>query len=130
MNSKPESVNALHDWILQAGETERRLPRATPAQHTTTWPDTLPDWLAYADDASVPSIGNATSEAVTRFDWLCRVLLQRPEDERRIIWATAHSAAFRARGPAWSRIGRLLHCDRRTAKRRYEAALIHLWYAI
>ena len=53
-----------------------------------------------------------------------------PEDDRKLVWAVAHSAAFKARGAPWTRLARLLHLgtDGRVVKRRYMDALVRLHY--
>jgi len=53
------------------------------------------------------------------------------EEDRRIIWAAAHSAAFRHRGPQWTKITKILGLnDPRMVKRQYKDALIKLWYRL
>ena len=127
--SKPSGVAELHDWIIEAGETERRLPAAVAKYRGSWWPEMLPEWLAYASEATVVGLDPATAEQVTRFDILASQILNMHVDERRRLWAVAHAGAFRSRGPNWVRVGKYLHCERRTAKRRYESALISLWYS-
>ena len=50
------------------------------------------------------------------------------KEDRRLVWAVAHSAAFRGRGPKWSKIAKLAHTHRETVKRRYEKALLDVFY--
>ena len=127
--SKPSGVSELHDWIIEAGETERRLPAAVKKYRGSYWPEMLPEWLSYASEATVVGLDPATAEQVTRFDILASQILNMHVDERRLLWAVAHAGAFRSRGVNWVRVGKYLHCERRTAKRRYESALISLWYS-
>lgn len=126
---KPRSIVELHDWLIEAAETERRLPAALPRYRGSWWPEVLTDWMSYADETTTVRLGPATSEQVTRYDTIAEQLLEQHVDDRRLLWATAHSGAFRKRGPSWVKVAKYLHCNRRTAKRRYEAALIGLWYA-
>ena len=125
----PSSIDALHDWLIEAAETERRLPAALPRYRGSWWPEALPEWLSYADETTEVKLGAATSEQVTRYDNLAKQMINVPVDDRRLLWAVAHAGAFRSRGPSWAKVARYMHCDRRTAKRRYEEALISLWYA-
>ena len=40
----------------------------------------------------------------------------------------AHSAAFRERDPAWRNIARIVHHNEKTMKRRYEKALVNIYF--
>ena len=114
----------LHDLLLAAAETERRLPPAMRKARNSWWPDTIPEWLSYPDEQVYVRLGAATNEQVTAYDLAIRIVTAQPdESHRQLLWAVAHSGAFRARGPAWRKIARLRHCDRRTVKRVYHQAL-------
>ncbi len=117
------SPSALHDFLIEACETERRLPPAIRRQSVTFWVDTLPEWLSYADPTTRTTLAGATAEQIGRYDALSTLVLQLNEPDRRLLWATARSAAFRSR-PSWSKVGRMLHCDRRKVKRMYLKALL------
>jgi hypothetical protein len=53
------------------------------------------------------------------------------EADRRLIWAVAHSAAFRDRGAKWTKIAKILGLnDPRIVKRRYQDALVRLYYKL
>ena len=127
--NKPTSIDELHDWLIAAAETERRLPPALPRYRGSYWPEPKPEWLAYADELTEVKLGPATTRQVDQYDIIAKQIYTRPVDDRRLLWATAHAGAFRSRGPSWAKVGKYLHCDRRTAKRRYQEALINLWYA-
>ena len=102
-------VVELNDLFLEAAETERKLPPAVRKQKMCAWPDYVTSWSAYGYNA---------------FEML-------DDDDRRLVWAVAHSAAFRQRGPSWSKIARLLSLnDPRIVKKRYKDALIRLYYKI
>ena len=123
-DSKKISALDLHSLLLGAAETERRMPPAMRQARSAWWPDTLPEWLEYPDEQTYTRLGAATSEQITAYDLAVRVVTQQPvEETRRLMWAVAHSAAFRARGPAWRKLAKLQHCDRRTVKRVYQEAL-------
>lgn len=117
------SPSALHDFLVEACETERRLPPAIKRQSVTFWVDTLPEWLSYADLKTRTALAGATAEQIGRYDALVGLVLQLSEPDRRLLWATARSAAFRSR-PSWSKLGRRFHCDRRKVKRMYLKALL------
>ena len=72
-----------------------------------------------------------TSEQISDMDWIVERVIKLDQDDRRIIWAAAHSAAFRQRGPQWTRIKKILGLsDPRIVKRRYQDALVKLWYQL
>jgi hypothetical protein len=49
-------------------------------------------------------------------------------DDRKMVWAVSHSAAFRERGAQWQKLARMNGLrDGRQIKRRYTDALVRLW---
>ena len=123
------SVLRLHEWLLEAAETERRLPPALRKQSFSNWPDIKAEWLAYAPSAVVMGLARATSDQITRYDKMLIWISAMPEAyDRNLLWAAAHSAAFRDRGPKWSKLARLLKINRKTVKANYEQALLRLYY--
>jgi len=123
------SLAVLHDLLVEACETERRSLKGIRRATLTYWPDTLPEWLSYPDPATRTSLALATAEQLSRYDELVGLVARLEESQRRLVWATAHSAAFRSR-PRWAKLGRMFHCDRRKVKRLYLKALleaVRLW---
>jgi len=117
--------------IMEAVETERRLPPAIRKQKLASWPDYKTEWLNYGYVVYMPSLPRATTLQVTKYEHTIDLLLEKCSDHDRILlWAVAHSGAFRQRGPKWSVLGRAYHQDRRTVKRNYLDALIRLHYTI
>ena len=116
---------ALHDLIIEAAETERRLPAARAKVTTTYWPDTLPEWMSYADEVTTMKLASASARQIDDYDLVLEIItfVADPED-RALLWAVAKSAAFRSRGPAWLKIAKLRHCDRRTVKNDYQTLLL------
>jgi hypothetical protein len=51
-------------------------------------------------------------------------------DDARLVWRVCFSAVGRERGPAWSAIGRSYGVSHRVVRRRFEGALISLYYFI
>ena len=123
------SITVLHDSLIEVAETERRLP-AGRRQKLASWPDFKHDWLAYADEKTAVGLGKANARQIDRYDQVLDAIIKlREPDDRRLLWATAHSAAFRRRGPAWSKLAKLMHTNRRTVKQRYEEALHRMFWA-
>ena len=131
MMKRPVTVEALHLLLIEASETERRLPRAHPKPGVTYWPVyQQSEWLAYADEKTRQKLDPATAQQITRYDQLLdTICCLQEEEDRKILWVTARMAAFRTRIP-WLKIGKVFSIDRRTAKRRYETALLSLFYSM
>jgi hypothetical protein len=130
MMKRPPTVEALHLLLVEASETERRLPRAHPKPSVTYWPVYQAEWLAYADEKTRQNLDPATAQQITRYDQLLdTICCLQEEEDRKILWVTARLSAFRTRIP-WLKIGKVFSIDRRTAKRRYETALLSLFYSM
>jgi hypothetical protein len=130
MMKRPPTVEALHLLLVEASETERRLPRAHPKPSVTYWPVYQAEWLAYADEKTRQNLDPATAQQITRYDQLLdTICCLQEEEDRKILWVTARMSAFRTRIP-WLKIGKVFSIDRRTAKRRYETALLSLFYSM
>ena len=124
-------IDELHDMLIQAAETERRLPPAVRKQKMASWPDYPLDWHGYGWTQQGEVILRPTSEQISDMDWIVERVIKLDQNDRRIIWAAAHSAAFRQRGPQWTRIKKILGLnDPRIVKRRYQDALVKLWYQL
>ena len=122
-------VYELDHLIQEAAETERRLPSAYRKQKLASWPEYQTEWLSYGDIVYSPGLPKATTLQVTKYEYVLGLLIdQCDEPDRRLIWAVAHSGAFRERGPKWTKLAKAYHQDRRTVKNNYKAALIRLHY--
>ena len=125
-------VAQLNDLFFEAAETERKLPSAYRKQKMVNWPDYVTEWSGYGYSTAEPTRLKATPDQITRLDKAIDLALTKMDDEdRRLVWAVAHSAAFRDRGAKWSKIARLLSLhDPRIVKRRYKDALVRLYYKL
>ena len=126
------SITSLHDSLVAAAETERRLPAAIRKQKLASWPEYLLDWTLYTTDGKTNvKLDRATAKQITRYDFVLDsiIKLQRPED-RKVLWFAAHSAAFKQRGPGWTKIAKVMKTNRRTVKQKYESALFRLFYSL
>jgi hypothetical protein len=125
------NVEELDEWLIEAAETERRLPPAYRKQKLASWPSYKTDWLAYGVDVYNPALTKASSAQVSRYEYMLILLIEKcSTKDRQLLWAVGNTAAFRARGPKWSVLARKFHRDRRTIKRDYFDALIRLHYKI
>lgn len=110
--------------MLDAAVTDRRLPAAERYTTSTWWPDRRQEWGDYAPDRTQTRLARATPEQIDNYDLAHRIVASVSSvTDRRLLWAVAHSAVFRARGPAWSHIARITRMNRRAVKRAYEMCL-------
>jgi hypothetical protein len=125
-------IDDLAGLFFEAAETERKMPRgAHPAGGGTAWPEIAPDpSLAYGYGEYEPRPSPASSRDVTRYDVALELTKAMPIDDARLVWRVCFSAVGRARGPAWSAIGRSYGVSHRVVRRRFESALIGLYYFI
>ena len=126
---KPD-VNQLNDLFFEAAETERKLPAAIRRQKMCAWPDFPQSWKAYGYNEFQVRLPKATPTQVDNFDRALVLGIKHMDpDDRRLVWAVAHSAAFRERGAKWDQLARMHGLrDGRQIKRRYMDALIRCWY--
>ena len=126
------NVNALHDLFLGAAETDRRLPPATRKAKLAAWPEVVKDWHGYGWTQIGETILRPTAKQISEYDEALRLTTVMPEDDRKLVWAVAHSAAFKARGAPWTKLARMmgLGMDGRAVKRRYMDALVRLPYQL
>ena len=126
---KPD-VNQLNDLFFEAAETERKLPAAIRRQKMCAWPDFPQSWKAYGYNEFQVRLPKATPTQVDNFDRALVLGIKHMDaDDRKLVWAVAHSAAFRERGAKWHQLARMRGLrDGRQIKRRYTDALIRCWY--
>ena len=126
------SVAQLSDIFFQAAETERKLPAAVRKQKLSSWPEYVQEWSAYGYDDFKVGLPKATPSQVTAYEQALFLGIEMMDaDDRRMVWAVAHSAAFRERGPKWQKLARMRGLrDGRQIKRRYMDALIRLHYKL
>jgi len=125
-------VRELSDFFFEAAETERKLPPATRKQKMSSWPDYVQSWSAYGYSEFDPKLPKASPTQIDSYMKAISLGIDMMDkEERQIVWAVAHSAAFKERGPAWTKIARLRgYRDGRIIKRQYTDALIKCWYRI
>ena len=124
-----KDVAGLASFFFEAADTERRLPSVRRQSVNCCWPDFADDpSVAFGYNDTVTRLAKASPGAITRYDQALELCLLLDVDERRVIWASAHSAVRRQRGPTWRAIGALLGMQAATVKRRFESAILTLWY--
>jgi hypothetical protein len=121
----------LAGLFMEAAATERKLPRGIGLDVQCAWPEMLPEpELAYGYNEEEEHIGSANKVEVRNYDWAIRITSAMEADDAKLVWACAHSAARRNRGPAWARIGRIKGLHAQTVKRRFERAILALWFSL
>ena len=125
-------VSQLSDIFFEAAETERKLPPAFRKQKMSAWPDYPQEWSAYGWSEYKPGLPKATPAQIDSYERALFLSIEMMDkDDRQMVWAVAHSAAFRERGPNWRKLADVKGLtDGRQIKRRYTDALIRLWYRV
>ena len=122
-------VSGLAMLFFEAADTERRLPGIRKGSIKSCWPDYPEEAnLAFGYNEVEVKLAKASPSAITRYDQTLELCMLMSTYDRKIVWAAAHSAARRQRGPAWKKISKFLHMHPATVKRKFEAAILNLWY--
>ena len=122
-------VSGLPVLFFEAADTERRLPGLRMGSIKSCWPDYPEEAnLAFGYNQVEVKLAKASPVAITRYDQALELGMMLGGDDRKIVWAAAHSAARRQRGPAWKKIAKLLHMHPATVKRKFERAILELWH--
>ena len=77
-------INALHDRILEAAETERRLPAAMRRQKLASWPDYPLDWHGYGWTQVGEVMLRPTADQISNLDWVMDRVLSLTERDRNL----------------------------------------------
>ena len=121
----------LDSLFKEAAETERRMPPALRKAKQATWPDYVKDWMGYGWTQQGETVLKPTAKQIDNLDYALGLGLTMPEDDRRLIWAVCHSAAFKQRGASWTKLARMLGLhDPRRVKQAYKDAMIRLYYQL
>ena len=123
------NVAGMAGLFFEACETERRLPSARRMSVKSCWPD-------YPDDPSLSfgyndvetRLARASPRQISRYDMALDLGMLLEVRDRKLVWASAHSAVRRQRGPHWKKIGKMLGMHPETAKRKFDRAMLELWY--
>ena len=122
-------VAGLSGLFFEACETERTLPSARRMSVKSCWPD-------YPDDPSLSfgyndvetKLARASPRQISRYDMALDVAMLLDVSDRKLVWASAHSAVRRQRGPHWRKIGKMMGMHQDTVKRRFARSMLELWY--
>ena len=117
------TLEELDELLIEAARTEMSLMPVLRKPRYVGWPEYPSDWTAYAATDALPPRFVASPEQIDRLDYALDAVLCLPVPARRLVWAVAFSAAYRDRGPAWTKLSKRFRCDRRTVKRRYKQSL-------
>lgn len=122
-------VAQLSDMFFEAAETERALPPAIRKQKLGSWPEYAQQWSAYGYSEFKPKHPRPSPKQVDAYTKALYLGIEHMNaDDRKMVWAVSHSAAFRERGAQWQKLARMNGLrDGRQIKRRYQDALVRLW---
>ena len=122
-------VAQLSDLFFEAAKTERALPPAIRKQKLGSWPEYAQQWSAYGSAEFNPKLPVPSPKQVSAYDRALILGIEHMDaDDRKMVWAVSHSAAYRERGAQWQKLARMHGLrDGRQIKRRYQDALIRLW---
>jgi hypothetical protein len=124
-----KDVSGLAGLFFEAADTERRMPGVRMGSIKSCWPDYPEEAnLAFGYNQVEVRLAKAHPSAISRYDQVLELSLLLELDDRKIVWAASHSAARRQRGPAWKKISMFLNMHPVTVKRRFNRALLDLWY--
>ncbi len=131
VRDKVGDVDGLTDLFFTAAEVEQKMPQALNKRIRAAWPETAPEPnLSYGYNETEVRRGAATSIEVDLYDVALELSLMFEDGEARLVWLCAHSQVRRERGVQWRRIGKLLSVHPATAKRRFERAILGLWFKL
>ena len=127
----------LHWFLVRAAATEQALPSISKITLKTLWPEMATERnVDYKPDRTVVTLCKATNKQVDAHSRALELVINSIADptDRRIVWAVAHSAAFRERGPKFKKLtqkfkgmGKEYPKSEKLLKRRYEEALFNLY---
>ena len=124
------TVEDFNELFMEAAQTERSMPGVFRKQKLASWPDYVQSWSSYGwSDVEQVRI-QPTAAQVDRLDFALDLGLRMGKDDRKLVWAAAHSAVGRERGPQWTKLGKMLGRSRRSVKSDYIAALVRLTWII
>ena len=127
----------IHKYLVRAAETEMALPSLFKATLMTLWPYTASERnVDYKPDRTVVTYCKPTPKQIDAHDHAVAMVVETLADpiDRQIVWAVAHSAAFRDRGPKWRKLaqkfkglGKGYPKYEKALKSRYEQALFRIY---
>ena len=124
-----KDVTGFTVLFFEAAETEISLPSVRRQSVKSCWPDYAPDAeLSYGYNETITRRAKATPHEITRYDMALEVGMLLGEYDRKLVWACAHSAVRRQRGPHWKKIGSMFGIHAATAKRQFNRAMLEVWY--
>ena len=129
MNRDNWSITDLDELYKESAQTLAMLPSALKKQKLNYWPDTVQShWDVYNYHDVGASRVTPSAKQVSRLEFALSLGLKIDREDNRLIWRVATSSVYRVRGIQWLKLAKHYRCDRRTVKRRYEQALIRLYY--
>ena len=123
-------IGVLTSMFFDAAETERRLPAVVRKQTRAAWPDYPDEPDAYGWTDEEVRLGPASAKAIEDYNLALNLTFLMGEQDRKLVWNVAHSAAFRTRGAQWRSLSQKMGVAAPTVRRRFEYAILRLWQLI
>jgi len=122
----------LRDLFFMAAVTERKLPRAIRKQKMNSWPEYVQEWSGYGYSEFEPKEPRPSPAEISSYENMLFLSVEKMNsDDRKLVWMVSHSAVKRDRGPAFSKIAKIMGLrDGRQVKRRFSDALVRLSFRI
>jgi hypothetical protein len=123
---KDPNLAIIHKFLLQAAETERRMPPVRNKGTVTVWPEVAAERnVDFRPDKTFVTVCRATNKQIDNHAHADDLINLLDEEDRLLVRKVLKKACFR-RVPPWHQLAKHFHCDRRTVTRRYEKALFVL----
>lgn len=124
-----KDVSGFTVLFFEAAETEITLPNVRRQSVKSCWPDYADDPdLSYGYNMTIFQRATATPHQITRYDMALDVGMLLIPYDRKLVWASAHTAVHRQRGPQWKKVGDIFGIHQATAKRQFNRAMLEIWY--
>jgi hypothetical protein len=123
----------LRDMFFTAAAAEQKMPRVYDLRAKGCWPQVPADHrLAYGYGEAEVRPGPASVGDVYAWDVAIELTKLLSVEDARLVWAAAHSAVRRDRGPAWRKIAAMMtpSVHPETARRRFNRAILGLWHQL
>ena len=124
------SEEEFYEMAMEAARTIVRLPSQKIGGYKPAWPEYLPDLMGYGYNAEYVRKMPPTSKEIDRLDGFIDIMWKSQPVDVRIVMAVAFSAQKngwpKSRGPAWTKVGRVVGLSKDALKTRFNASLERL----
>ena len=117
----------IHKFLVKAAETEKRMPTVRNYGMQTVWPDVAAERnVDFRPDKTFVTLCKATNRQIDDHALAEEMINCLDKSERVFVRFVLKTAAFRERGPAWTKIAKFHGEYRKTSRLKYEKALMNI----